>query len=105
MAVRLRLPGSRGKGFERPSALQKFQRVADAQRLTGFRRSHARVRGHSVEMVEALGGRPCGKRGPAVFREPLLKRRPVGSGLRIARRHGTPRARIAALEMYFADAK
>src|SRR5579884_1214939 len=56
-------------------------------------------------MVEALRRRPCGKRGPAIFREPLLKGRPVGSGLRIARRHGTPRARIAALEMYFADAK
>jgi hypothetical protein len=25
------------KGFERPTALQKFQQVADAQRLTGFR--------------------------------------------------------------------
>src|SRR5579885_1423866 len=80
------------------AALHKFQCIADAQRLAGFRRSDARIGGHAIKMVEALRRRPRRQRRAPMLGEPLLKSGPVRARLRIARRHRTPRARIAALE-------
>src|SRR5258708_35385268 len=55
-------------------------------------------------MVEAGGGGPGWESFAAKVAETLLEAGEVGAGLRVARWDGTAGARVAALELDFADA-
>src|SRR5713226_1859186 len=85
--------------------LQNLKRVSDAEELAGFGGGDAGVDGQAVEMVEAGGWRPGGQRLAAQLAEAFLESGDVGAGLRVARGNGAARARMAALEIHFADAE
>src|SRR5216684_3253990 len=79
--------------------------VAEAEGLAGFGGGDAGVGGDAVEMVEAGGRGPGRKSFAAQVAEAFLEAGDFGGGLRVARRDGAAGARVAALEMDFADAE
>ena len=64
---------------------------------------YAGVGGEFVEVIEAGARGPRGKSGFALLGEVFLKAGEDGAGEWIARRNGTTRAWIAALELNFTD--
>src|SRR5438552_11966882 len=100
------LLGGHGVRARRPRMESKENdRIAYAQDLTCFHRSAARVGGQAVVVVEAGFGAPCRDMRAAVVGEDLLEAGNDDSRVRVARGNRTPRARIAAFEIHFADAK
>ena len=78
-----------------PEASQE-QSVADAEGLALFGGSDASVGGQAVEVVEAFARRSMRQLGAAHIGELFLEAKQFFSSARIARRHRTPRARIAS---------
>ena len=87
-----------------PRALKNKQ-VTNAQNFASFAGSDARVGGETVIVVEADFGAPRRDMRAAVIAEDFLEAGNDNSRVRIARGNGAARARIAALEIHFADAE
>jgi hypothetical protein len=74
------------------------KRIAEAEDFTALGAGGAGVDGESVEVIEAIGGRPRRQLRVAQSGEAFLKATVRGAGLRFARGNWTARARVAALE-------
>src|SRR5229473_8455093 len=85
--------------------LENLKRVADAEGLAGFGWGYAGVDGQAIKMVEAAGGGPGGQSFAAQIAEAFLETDDFFGGLRVARGNGATGARVAALEVHFADAE
>src|SRR5450755_1536007 len=95
--MRIAVGQSRGRG------LRNDQLIAEAQNLASFDRGHARIRSQAVVVIEAFGGRPCGKFGFAQFGEALLEAGGVCASVRVTGRNWTTFAGIAAFKTYGTD--
>jgi hypothetical protein len=85
--------------------LEDLQPVAETERLAVLGGSYAGVCGQAVEMVEAGAWRPWGQSFAAEITETFLEAEQVGGGLWVAGGDRAAGARVAALEIYFADAE
>src|SRR5712692_5984149 len=85
--------------------LGQLEPIADAKGLAGFRGGDAGVYGQAIKMVEAGGGGPGRQSFAAQVAETFLEAGQVGAGLRVACGNGAAGARIAPLEIDFADAE
>ncbi len=79
------------------------KRVAEAEDFAALGAGDAGVDGQSVEVIEAIGGRPRRQLRVAQVGEAFLKATVRSSGLRFARGNWTARARVAALEGNITD--
>ena len=83
----------------------KDERVAQAEEFAAFGAGDAGVGGEAVEVIEALGGGPCGELCAAQIGEAFLEAVIRDAGLRITRGNWAARAGIAAFEGDVPDAE
>src|SRR5690348_1614396 len=95
--------GRTPRAFGLPRKLLQTDGVADAQEFAVFGGWHARVCGDTIVVVEARFGRPGGQGSAAQFGDSSCEFGIDFASAGIARRNGTARAGIAALEGDIAD--